>query len=80
MKVLAVGATAVGLAARTLAFGKGAGQHFAERTEAADEFAAQFEVGIGGRVQLTLISMSEKTKVRPGRKFARMPANSYYSR
>jgi hypothetical protein len=24
--------------------------------------------------------MSEKTKVRPGRKFARMPANSYYSR
>ena len=67
-------ATAVGPAAGALAFDKGAGQHFAERTEAADEFAAQFQVGVGGSLHLTLIIVSELNQVKPQRRFARMPA------
>src|ERR1700684_514703 len=65
---------AIGLPLRALAFDKGAGQHFAERTEAADEFAAQFQVGIGGLFHLTLILVSESGQVKPRRRFARMPA------
>jgi hypothetical protein len=37
-----------GLATGPLAFDKRAGQHFTEQTKAADEFAAQFQVGIVG--------------------------------
>src|SRR5437016_11983208 len=59
MQVLAVGATTVGVAAGALAFDKGAGQHFAKRTKAADEFAAEFQAGIGGRFHMTLILVSE---------------------
>ena len=59
VKVLAVGAMAVGPAAGAFAFDKRAGQHFAERTEAADEFAAQFQVGIAGWFHMTLIIVSE---------------------
>src|SRR5260370_818632 len=36
VKILAVGAAAVGAAAGAFAFDEGTGQHFAERTEAAD--------------------------------------------
>jgi hypothetical protein len=46
VQVLAIGAVAGGLAAGALAFDKGAGQHIAQRTKAANEPAAQFEVGI----------------------------------
>jgi len=42
----------VGLAAGASAFDKRAGQHFAESTEAADEFAAQFQVGFAGRFHM----------------------------
>ncbi|MGA7924430.1 MAG: hypothetical protein WCA20_00365 [Candidatus Sulfotelmatobacter sp.] len=44
VQVFAVGAMTGGFAAGTLAFDKRAGQHFAESPEAADEFAAQFQV------------------------------------
>jgi hypothetical protein len=54
----------VGPAAGTFAFDKRAGQHFAERTEAADEFAAQFQVGLAGRFYMTLILVSEQRKVK----------------
>jgi len=49
VQVFAVGTMTVGPAAGTFAFDKRAGQHFAEITEAADEFAAQFQVGFDGR-------------------------------
>ena len=48
MQVLAVGAMAVGPAAGAFAFDKGAGEHIAEGTEAADEAAAGLEVGVAG--------------------------------
>jgi hypothetical protein len=48
VQAFAVGAMAVGAATGAGAFDKRAGQHFAESTEAADEFAAQFQVGFGG--------------------------------
>src|ERR1700682_627354 len=43
VKALAVGAMAVGATAGALALDKGAGQHFAQRAEAADEPAAEFQ-------------------------------------
>jgi len=53
MQILAVGATAVGATTSPLALDEGAGEHFAERREAADEScprnkirAAFFETGI----------------------------------
>jgi hypothetical protein len=42
VQAFAVGAMTGGLATGPLAFDKRAGQHFAEQTEAADEFSAQF--------------------------------------
>src|SRR5258708_250417 len=48
VQAFAVGAMTVGLAAGASAFDKRAGQHFAESAEAADEFAAQFQVGFAG--------------------------------
>src|SRR2546425_3432684 len=75
MQVLAVGAMTVGVAAGAFALDKGAGQHFAERTKAADESAAQFQVGIGRRFHMTLILVSEWDQVKGYRRFARMPPN-----
>src|SRR5438067_5494373 len=59
MQVLAVGAMTVGVAAGAFALDKGAWQHFAERTKAADESAAQFQVRIGRQFHMTLILVSE---------------------
>ena len=59
VQALAVSAMTVGSAAGTLAFDKRAGQHFAERTEAANELAAQRQVGLAGRFHMTLILVSE---------------------
>ena len=67
MQVLAVGAMTVGPAAGAFAFDKGAGQHFAERTEPADEFAAQFQVRVGRQFHMTLILVSEKKKSSPAK-------------
>jgi hypothetical protein len=47
-----------------VAFDKRAGQHFAEQTEAADEFAAQFQVGLSGCFHMTLIIVSVRHKVK----------------
>src|SRR6266851_7874405 len=68
VKALAVGATTVGPAASAFAFDKRAGQHFAERTEAADEFTAEFQVGIAWRPHMTLIIVSERSKVKHQRR------------
>src|SRR6266481_8540760 len=65
---------AVGPTAGAFAFDKRAGQHFAERTEAADEFAAQFQVGLAGRFHMTLMLVSEPDEVKGPRRFARMPS------
>ena len=73
MKVLAVGAMTVGLSTSALALDKGAGQHFAERTQTANEFAAEFQVGVGGRFHMTLILVSENGQVKRYRRFAKMP-------
>src|SRR5438034_9913891 len=75
VQAFAVGAMTVGLAAGASAFDKRAGQHFAESTEAADEFAAQFQVGFAGRFHMTLIIVSEKLEVKYPKRFARMPSN-----
>jgi hypothetical protein len=55
----------VGPATGPFAFDKRAGQHFAESTEAADEFAAQFQVGFARWPHMTLILMSDTAKVKP---------------
>jgi len=75
VQVFAVGAMTGGLAAGTLAFDKRAGQHFAKSPEAADEFAAQFQVGFVGGFHMTCIVVSEMHKVKYLKKFARMPSN-----
>jgi len=48
VKVLAVGAMAVGPTAGALTFDKRAGQHFAERTQTPNESAAPFQIGVTG--------------------------------
>ena len=45
MELLSISAMAGGTPAGPLAFDEGTGQHFAERSEPTDEFAAQIEVG-----------------------------------
>ena len=65
MQVVAVGAMTVGPAASALAFDKRAGQHFAESTEAADELAAELQVGFARRLHMTLIIVSERNEVKP---------------
>src|SRR5258707_7553662 len=75
VQAFAVGAMTAGLAAGASAFDKRARQHFAESTEAADEFAAQFQVGFAGRFHMTLIIVSESHKVKYPKRFARMPSN-----
>jgi hypothetical protein len=76
MKALAIGAMAVGAAASALAFDERAGQHVAQRTKAADEPAAQIEVGIDGLCYMTLILVSETREVKDNLRFARMPAQA----
>ena len=75
MKVFAVGAMTIRAAAGTLPFDERAGQHFTERTEAANEFAAQFQAGVAGRFHMTLIIVSEESKVKHLWRFARMPSD-----
>jgi hypothetical protein len=58
VQAFAVGAMTGGLATGPLAFDKRAGQHFTEQTEAADEFAAQFQIGNAGWFQMTPIMVS----------------------
>src|ERR1035437_6059184 len=64
---------AVGPAAGAFAFNKRAGQHFAERTQAANEPATQFQVGFAGRLHMTPIIVSEVDEVKHSWRFARMP-------
>jgi hypothetical protein len=59
MQILPVGTTAVGAPTGSLAHDEGTGQHLTQGTEAADEFAAQFEVGFAWHSILTLILVSE---------------------
>jgi hypothetical protein len=75
VKVLAVGAMAVGPTAGALAFDKRAGQHFAERTKTPDESASQFQVGVAEWFHMTLIIVSGTSKVKPPKRFAKMPPN-----
>ena len=72
MQILAVGTVAVGATTGALALDEGAGEHLAERTEAADEPATQFEVGVSGHC-LTLIIVSEIESCKEIKRFARMP-------
>ena len=50
MQILTVGAMAVGAATGAFALDEGAGEHLTEGTEAADESATQFEIGIAGHL------------------------------
>src|SRR2546426_4226326 len=70
MELLAVGASAVGLAALAAAFDERAGKHLAPRAQSANQPAAQGE--IGGVGHLTLIIVSELGEVKVLREFARM--------
>ena len=58
MQVLAIGAMAGGPPTGASAFDEGAGEHVAQGTQATDEPAAQFEVGIAGHRYMTLIIVS----------------------
>ena len=73
VKALSVSAMAVGPATGAFAFDKRAGQHFAERAEAADEFAAQFQVGFAGHFHMTLILVSETRSSQGYLRNAKMP-------
>src|SRR5207245_1544772 len=70
MELLAVGASAVGLAALAAAFDERAGKHLAPRAQSANQPAAQGEIGVVGH--LTLIIVSELGEVKLLREFARM--------
>ena len=72
VQAFAVGAMSGGLATGPLAFDKRAGQHFAEQTEAADEFAAQFQVGFAGWFHMTGMIVSEMQEIKYLPRFARM--------
>jgi hypothetical protein len=72
VQAFAGGAITGGPATGPLAFDKRAGQHFAEQTEAADEFAAQFQVGIVGCFPVTLTKVSKIREIKYPRRFARM--------
>jgi hypothetical protein len=72
VQAFAVGAMTGGLATGPLAFDKRAGQHFAEQTEAADEFAAQFQVGFAGQFNMTDTIVSEMQEIKYLPRFARM--------
>ncbi len=50
MQILTIGAMAVGAATGAFALDEGAGEHLAEGTEAADESATQFEIGVAGHL------------------------------
>src|SRR5713226_8607 len=69
MELLAVGASAVGLAALAAAFDERAGKHLAQRAQSSNEPAAQGEFGVVRH--LTLIIVSEQEEVKLLRKFAR---------
>ena len=60
MQTFAVGTMTAGPAAGARAFDKRAGQHFAESIEAADEFAAQSQVGFARCFQMTLPSLDPR--------------------
>jgi hypothetical protein len=64
VETLAVGAMTRGATAGAFAFDKRARQHFAESTETADESAAQFQVGVGGLFNLTVIIVSEIRRIK----------------
>jgi hypothetical protein len=64
VQAIAVGATTVGPATGAFALDKRSGQHFAQSTEATDEFAAQFQVGFAGRSHMTLVLASDLQKVK----------------
>src|SRR3989454_1615007 len=70
MELLAVGASAVGLAAFAAAFDERAGKHLAQRAQSANQPATQGEIGVVG--YLTLIIVSELGEVKLLREFARM--------
>jgi len=72
VQAFAVGAMTGGPATGPLAFDKRTGQHFAEQTEAADEFAAQFQVGFAGWFYMTGTIVSEMQKIKYLPRFARM--------
>ena len=69
MKALSVSTMTVGAATGAFAFDKRAGQRFAERTEATDEFAAQLQVRFAGGFYMTLIIVSEEDEVKPHEDF-----------
>jgi hypothetical protein len=72
VQAFAVGTMTGGLATGPLAFDKRAGQHFAEQTEAADEFAAQFQIRFAGWFHMTVMVVSEVQQIKYLPRFARM--------
>src|ERR1017187_5464255 len=70
MKLFAIGAAAVGLAAPTAAFDKRTGQHLPQRAQTTNQPAAEVEFRVNWH--LPLIIVSEYKEVKPLRKFAKM--------
>jgi hypothetical protein len=68
VQALSASTMTVGPSTGAFAFDKRAGQHFAERTQAVDEFATQFQIGCAGRfydtVSMTLMIVSELNEVK----------------
>src|SRR5881296_2915380 len=69
-ELLAVGASAVGLAAFAAAFDERAGKHLAQRAQSANQPAAQGEIRVVGHLKLIIVS--ELGEVKLLREFARM--------
>jgi hypothetical protein len=76
VEALAVGTMTSRAAASAFAFYKRAGQHLAQSAETADESAAQFQVGVAGRLHMTLIIVSVMRKVKHLRRFAEICKNA----
>ena len=75
MQVLAVGAMAVGAVARAFAFDKGARQHLAERTKAADEPAASFKIRVAGH---SLSDSNNSVRITTSQELIKICKNASY--
>src|SRR6266568_6470606 len=79
MQILAVGTMAVGATAGALALDERAWKHLAKGTEAADEFATQFEIGVARHLTDTNYSVRSRIKQGPA-KICKIAMNGYLPR
>jgi hypothetical protein len=75
MQLLAVRTATIRLATLALAFDERAGEHFAKRSQAAHQSAAEMEVAIEGHRCLPFIVVADETAVKTRERFAKMTSD-----